>query len=51
MVIARSQPNFSVGWTNYQAATGEGFTVWLDDLAIGKKRLGPVAGATAAVRK
>jgi len=38
----------SVGWTNYQAATGEGFTVWIDDLAIGKKRLGPVAAAATA---
>lgn len=34
---------FSIGFTNYQAATGKGFTVWLDDIAIGKKRLGPVA--------
>jgi len=32
----------SIGWTNYQPATGEGFTVWLDDIAVGKKRLGPV---------
>lgn len=36
--------SLSFGWTNYQAATGEGFTVWIDDLALGKKRLGPVAG-------
>src|SRR4051812_45740844 len=34
---------FSIGWTNYQAATGEGFTVWIDDVAVGKKRLGLVA--------
>jgi hypothetical protein len=33
---------FSIGWTNYQPATGEGFTVWIDDIAVGKKRLGPV---------
>jgi hypothetical protein len=33
----------SIGWTNYQAATGEGFTVWIDDIAAGKKRLGPAA--------
>ncbi len=33
----------SIGWTNYQPATGEGFTVWIDDIAVGKKRLGPVA--------
>ena len=32
----------SIGWTNYQPATGEGFTVWIDDIAVGKKRLGPV---------
>ncbi|MEI9892828.1 MAG: hypothetical protein WDN28_02650 [Chthoniobacter sp.] len=38
----------SVGWTNYQAATDAGFTVWIDDLAIGKKRLGPVVAATTA---
>jgi hypothetical protein len=39
---------YSIGWTNYQAATGEGFTVWIDDIALGKKRLGPVASAPAA---
>lgn len=39
---------FSIGWTNYQAATGEGFTVWLDDIAIGKKRLGPVTTSMLA---
>jgi hypothetical protein len=37
----------SIGWTNYQAATGEGFTVWIDDIAVGKRRLGP-APATSA---
>jgi hypothetical protein len=42
---------FSVGWTNYQPATGEGFTVWIDDLAIGKKRLGPVSGAKPSSKK
>jgi hypothetical protein len=35
----------SVGFTNYQPATGEGFTVWIDDFAVGKQRLGPVHGA------
>ena len=35
----------SIGWTNYQPATGEGFTVWIDHIAVGKKRLGPDAGA------
>ncbi len=36
----------SFGFTNYQPATGEGFTVWVDDIAVGKQRLGPVRGAT-----
>ena len=36
----------SIGFTNYQPATGEGFTVWVDDVAFGKKRLGPVRGAS-----
>lgn len=35
----------SIGFTNYQPATDEGFTVWIDDIAVGKKRLGPVPGA------
>ncbi len=35
----------SVGFTNYQPATDEGFTVWIDDFAVGKQRLGPVPGA------
>ena len=35
----------SIGWTNYQAASGEGFTVWIDDLALGKTRLGPAEAA------
>jgi len=35
----------SIGFTNYQPATGEGFTVWIDDIAVGKERLGPVRGA------
>jgi len=35
----------SFGFTNYQPATGDGFTVWIDDIAVGKKRLGPVPGA------
>ena len=29
----------SFGWTNYQPA-GEGFTAWIDDLALGKDRIG-----------
>jgi len=35
----------SIGFTNYQPATGEGFTVWIDDIAVGKHRLGPVRGS------
>jgi len=35
----------SFGFTNYQPATDAGFTVWVDDIAVGKKRLGPVRGA------
>lgn len=35
---------YSIGFTNYQTASGDGFTVWIDDLAIGKQRLGPVRG-------
>jgi hypothetical protein len=41
----------SIGWNNYQPATGEGFTVWIDDLALGKKRLGPSGAAPATTRK
>ena len=44
--------NLSFGWNNYQPASGEGFTVWIDDLALGKKRIGPTpAAATSAARK
>ena len=35
----------SFGFTNYQPATDEGFTVYVDDIAVGKNRLGPVKGA------
>jgi hypothetical protein len=35
----------SFGFTNYQPATDNGFTVWVDDIAVGKNRLGPVRGA------
>jgi len=35
--------NLSFGWTNYQPAAGEGFTAWIDDLALGKERIGPTA--------
>jgi hypothetical protein len=33
--------SLTFGWLNYQAAAGEGFTVWIDDLALGKSRIGP----------
>jgi len=35
----------SIGFTNYQAAQGEGMTLWIDDIAVGKNRLGPVPGS------
>jgi hypothetical protein len=49
--IPATLQTLSIGWNNYQAATGEGFTVWIDDIAVGKKRIGAVAGAVAAARK
>ena len=33
--------SLSFGWTNYQAAAEPGFTLWIDDLALAKSRLGP----------
>ena len=33
----------SFGFTNYQPASGEGFVTWIDDLALGKERLGDKA--------
>jgi hypothetical protein len=30
----------SFGFTNYQPASGEGFVTWIDDLAVGKERIG-----------
>ncbi len=35
--------SLSFGWVNYQAAAGEGFTVWIDDLALSKSRVGPTS--------
>jgi hypothetical protein len=35
--------SLSFGWNNYQAAAGgaaDGFTAWIDDIALGKERLG-----------
>ncbi len=36
----------SFGWTNYQPAAGEGFTTWIDDIALSKQRIGPLPTAT-----
>ncbi len=38
--------SLSFGLYNYQPA-GTGFVVWLDDIALGKERIGPVAGDAA----
>jgi len=38
--------SLSFGWNNYPAASGEGFTVWIDDLALGKKRIGATAATS-----
>lgn len=35
--------SLTFGWLNYQAAAGEGFTVWIDDLALSKTRIGPTS--------
>jgi hypothetical protein len=43
--------NLSFGWNNYQPASGEGFTVWIDDLALGKKRIGPTSATSAAAAR
>ena len=40
----------AIGWTNYQPATDEGFTVWIDDIAVGKKRLGAVSATASPPR-
>ena len=40
--------NLTFGWLNYQAATEPGFTVWIDDLALSKERIGSVVGSGAA---
>jgi len=41
--LPASYENLTFGWLNYQAATEPGFTVWIDDLALSKERIGPVA--------
>jgi hypothetical protein len=33
--------SLSFGWNNYQDA-GKGFTAWIDDIALGKERIGPL---------
>ena len=43
--IPEAFQTLQIGFTNYQAATGDGFTVYIDDIAVGKQRLGPVPGA------
>jgi hypothetical protein len=32
--------DLSFGWTNYQPAAGTGFVAWIDDIALGKDRIG-----------
>jgi hypothetical protein len=32
--------SLSFGWTNYQPAAAEGFTAWIDDIALAKERVG-----------
>jgi hypothetical protein len=43
--------SLSIGWNNYQPATGEGFTVWIDDIALSKKRVGTVSSPSATSEK
>lgn len=44
--------SLTFGWLNYQPAT-EGFTVWIDDIALSKERIGAtgVAGAPGTLKK
>jgi hypothetical protein len=37
--------SLSFGWNNYQPAE-PGFVAWIDDIALSKKRIGPLASAT-----
>jgi hypothetical protein len=50
--VPASFDSMSFGWLNYQPASGEGFTAWIDDLVLAKKRIGggPVP-ETMGVRK
>ncbi len=36
--------NLMFGWNNYQGA-GTGFVAWIDDIALGKERIGPLVTA------
>jgi hypothetical protein len=40
--------SLTFGWNNYQPASGEGFTVWIDDIALGKQRIGDHGFSSAA---
>ena len=44
--IPAALDTMSFGWNNYQPA-GEGFTMWIDDIALSKKRIGPTPAAAA----
>ncbi len=46
--LPASYDSMSFGWLNYQPAAGEGFTVWIDDLALGKSRIGAINGLVFA---
>lgn len=45
--------NLSFGWYNYQPVEGEGFVAWIDDIALGKERIGDrvIPGGATAGRK
>ncbi len=38
--IAAVFQSLSFGWCNYRATVGDGFVVWMDDLALAKNRIG-----------
>ena len=38
--IPKNFDDLAIGWLNYQPASGEGFTVWIDDLVLAKKQIG-----------
>ncbi len=50
--IPKNFDDLAIGWLNYQPASGEGFTVWIDDLVLARKQVGagPVP-ETAGIRK